>query len=102
MWASAVMIPDTRARQPRDGPMQCGNQPADISVIHRRFKLRASRSPSGAHANPDPPLVRKIASITLASLDTNGPYQGSRSSLRWHTCQLDRCREQRARWRPQP
>jgi len=29
--------------------MQCGNQPADISVIHRRYKLRASRSPSGAN-----------------------------------------------------
>jgi hypothetical protein len=41
------MIPDARSRQPRDGPMQCGNQPADISVIHRRYKLRASRSRSG-------------------------------------------------------
>jgi hypothetical protein len=28
-----VMIPDTRARQPRDGRMNCGNQPADISMI---------------------------------------------------------------------
>jgi transposase len=33
-----VMIPDTRARQPRDGQMKCGNQPADISMIHRRRK----------------------------------------------------------------
>ena len=39
MWASFGMIPDFRTRQPRDGPMQCGNQPADISVIHRRLKL---------------------------------------------------------------
>lgn len=35
----ALMIPEFRARQPRDGPMQCGTQPADISVIHRRLKL---------------------------------------------------------------
>ena len=28
-----VMIPDPRARQPRDGPMKCGNQSADISMI---------------------------------------------------------------------
>ena len=33
-----VMIPDPRARQPRDGQMNCGNQPADISMIHRRRK----------------------------------------------------------------
>ena len=39
MWASHEMIPDFRTRQPRDGPMQCGSQPADISVIHRRLKL---------------------------------------------------------------
>jgi hypothetical protein len=31
MWASHGMIPDFRARQPRDGPMQCGNQPAEES-----------------------------------------------------------------------
>lgn len=39
MWASHGMISDFRTRQPRDGPMQCGTQPADISVIHRRLKL---------------------------------------------------------------
>jgi hypothetical protein len=33
-----VMIPDFRARQPRDGPMNCGNQSAHISMIHRRLK----------------------------------------------------------------
>ncbi len=36
MWASFGMISDSRTRQPRDGTMQCGTQPADISVIHRR------------------------------------------------------------------
>ena len=41
-----AMIPDLRQRQPRDVPMQCGNQPANIRVIHRRHELRASRSPS--------------------------------------------------------
>jgi transposase len=40
------MIPDARQRQPRDVPMQCGNQSANIRVIHRRHKLRASHSPS--------------------------------------------------------
>jgi hypothetical protein len=28
-----VMIPDIRARQPCDGPMNCGSQSADISMI---------------------------------------------------------------------
>jgi len=37
------MISDTRTRQPRDGTMQCGNQPADIRVIHRRFKAAVRR-----------------------------------------------------------
>jgi hypothetical protein len=27
------MIPDARARQPRDGQMKCGNKPGDISLI---------------------------------------------------------------------
>jgi len=35
-----AMIPDTRVRQPRDGPMKCGNQSADISMIHRRYSCR--------------------------------------------------------------
>ena len=79
MWASTAMIPDTRARQPRDGPMQCGNQPADISVIHRRYKLRASRSPSGAILTVTFTPRRKIARDTPASLDAGRPYQ----SLAW-------------------
>ena len=33
-----VMIPDTRARQPREEEMKCGSQPADIRVIHRRHR----------------------------------------------------------------
>lgn len=28
-----VMIPDIRAKQPRDGPMKCGTQSANMSVI---------------------------------------------------------------------
>ena len=39
-----AMTPDPRSRQPRDGPMKCGNQPADIRMIHRRQVPRASRS----------------------------------------------------------
>ena len=42
--------PELRARQPRDGQMKCGTQPANISMIHRRLTLRASRSPSGVTA----------------------------------------------------
>ena len=34
-----TMIPDPRARQPRDEPMTGGSQPADIRVIHRRQTL---------------------------------------------------------------
>ena len=45
MWASATMIPDHRARQSRDGPMNCGNQPANISMIHRRSSPPARRVP---------------------------------------------------------
>jgi hypothetical protein len=75
MWASIVMIPDFRSRQPRDGPMQCGNQPADISVIHRRYKLHASRSPSGAIPAAHTHRARKTARATLVPVDTRGPYQ---------------------------
>jgi hypothetical protein len=44
MWAFCGMIPDLRTRQPRDGQMKCGTQPANISMIHRRQSLHASRS----------------------------------------------------------
>ena len=30
------VISDLRTRQPRDGQMKCGNQPANISMINRR------------------------------------------------------------------
>jgi len=43
MWASISMISDARLRQPRDGQMKCGNQPADISMIHRRSQLPGRR-----------------------------------------------------------
>src|ERR1022692_1343088 len=33
-----AMIPGPRASYPRDGPMSCGDQPAHISLIHRRYK----------------------------------------------------------------
>ncbi len=36
-----TMISDLRQRRPRDGPMQCGNQPANIRVISS--SLPASR-----------------------------------------------------------
>jgi hypothetical protein len=38
-----VMIPDPRARQPREEKMKCGNQPADIRMINRRSHPRTSR-----------------------------------------------------------
>jgi hypothetical protein len=70
------MIPDSRARQPRDGPMKCGTQPANISMIHRRYKLRASRSRSGVRSNPTSLNVRRgSARNALAPIDTKGPYQ---------------------------
>jgi CPA1 family monovalent cation:H+ antiporter len=55
--------------------MQCGNQPADISMIHRRYKLRVSRSPSGASQITSSKHQRSIASNTLAPVDTCRPYQ---------------------------
>jgi hypothetical protein len=41
-----AMIPEIRQRQLRDEPMKCGNQSANIRLIHRRHKLHASRFPS--------------------------------------------------------
>jgi len=67
-----AMIPDTRSRQPRDGPMKCGNQPADISVIHRRYKLRASRSLSGAIPIPGPSTRASSRELTPRQLTGAG------------------------------
>jgi hypothetical protein len=39
-----TMAPDSRVRQPRDVSLSCGNQSTNISVIHRRRTLCASRS----------------------------------------------------------
>jgi hypothetical protein len=39
MWASFGVISELRTRQPRDGQMKCGNQPANISMINRRQSL---------------------------------------------------------------
>jgi len=80
MWASTAMIPDTRARQPRDGLMQCGNQPADISVIHRRSKLRASRSQSRAipsHTHHG----RRLPELCLSLLTPQGHIRTYSDSL---------------------
>jgi hypothetical protein len=49
MCGICVMIPGIRARQPRDGQMNCGNQSAHISLIHRRFTALASRDPCAVH-----------------------------------------------------
>jgi hypothetical protein len=72
------MIPDPRTRQPRDAPMQCGSQPADISVIHRRMKLPCLALPircSQAQPPQDTLRMHKTASIIRATLDKQGPYQ---------------------------
>jgi len=74
-----AMISDSRQRQPRDVPMQCGNQPANIRMIHRRHKLRAPRSPSRVmqqlHNLSTIQAPEPTARIPLAPLDTRGPYQ---------------------------
>ena len=79
MWASFGMISDTRTRQPRDGTMQCGIQPADISVIHRRFKDAAHRvahpGANNAFTHKESKNVKKIARINPAPVDKGGPYQ---------------------------
>jgi hypothetical protein len=69
------MIPDSRSTQPGDGPMQCGNQPEVINVIHHRSALRPSCSPSGATHTRSSTAWRKIASDTLSPVDTCRPYQ---------------------------
>src|ERR1700733_10623019 len=75
------MISDTRTRQPRDGTMQCGNQPADISVIHRRFKDAARRVAHPVRTTPllikESKNVKKIARISPAPVDKGGPYQAA-------------------------
>ena len=52
-WASIVMIPVTRARQPRDGEMKCGTQSADMSVDPSSLQLsHASRFSSACSVAP--------------------------------------------------
>ena len=72
-----AMIPDFRQRQPRDVPMQCGSQPAYIRVIHRRHRLRASRSPVQSDTKPRSFVQTSARSrkIPLEPVDTRGPYQ---------------------------
>ena len=83
MWASHGMIPDFRTRQPRDGPMQCGSQPADISVIHRRLKLLgvALSIRCGKPHRTGESTMRKTARTTRAPLDKHGPYQSLGKSI---------------------
>lgn len=50
-----VMIPVTRARQPREEEMKCGSQSADIRMIHRRSHLSRVALPIRCHALPHCP-----------------------------------------------
>jgi hypothetical protein len=72
-----AMIPGPRASYPRDGPMSCGDQPAHISLIHRRYKSarRVTYTVRLAPSHP-PNAYRGVASANLAPVDRNGPYQG--------------------------
>ena len=45
-----VMIPVSRARQPREEEMKCGTQSADIRMIHRRSHLLRVAFPIRCHA----------------------------------------------------
>jgi len=46
MWASHGMIPDSGARQPRDGPMQCGTHAANVGGICHLGSRRAPLQPA--------------------------------------------------------
>ncbi len=69
MWACSGTIPVPRARPPRDGEMNYGNQSADMSLIHRRhtgprvaFPIRLL--PASPH--------RDAARRSIVLLDTKG------------------------------
>jgi hypothetical protein len=70
-----AMLPDARQRQPRDVPMQCGNQPANIRVIHRRHTASRVAFPVESAEAKVISSRRDIARIPLAPVDTRGPYQ---------------------------
>src|ERR1019366_612471 len=52
------VISDARTRQPRDGQMKCGNQPAHISMINRRQSLPRVALPFRCVIQPIRPLRR--------------------------------------------
>ena len=66
--------------------MQCGIQPADISVIHRRFKDAAHRvahpGANNAFTHKESKNVKKIARINPAPVDKGGPYQSVKCFVR--------------------
>jgi hypothetical protein len=62
------VISELRTRQPSDGQMKCGNQPANISMINRRKAFRASRSPSGVKYHQTKPSTPKTKRGSARSL----------------------------------
>jgi len=87
------MIPDTRPRQLRDVPMNCGNQPAHISMIHRRLRLASRVSHALPNSNALTPCCRldRRGRETLCHLDTLGHIspqfsQGSRGITNYELC----------------
>jgi len=74
-----VMISDTRARQPRDGQMKCGNQSADISMIHRRHDRRRVAFPVRLFNYIERQhMIVKSARKSAVPLDKVRPYQSAR------------------------
>jgi hypothetical protein len=75
MCGICVMIPGIRARQPRDGQMNCGNQSAHISLIHRRFTALASRDPCAVDLKMFNIKARKTVKFMRTLLTSVRPYQ---------------------------
>lgn len=57
-----AMIPASRPRQPREEEMKCGNQPADVRMIHRRSHLLRVAFPIQCHA-----LIFRVSQLFVAS-----------------------------------
>jgi hypothetical protein len=56
MRAWATMISDIGARQFRDEPMNCSDQPANISMTHRRRSPSACRVPPPLRSDQRSPV----------------------------------------------
>lgn len=71
-----VMIPEARARQPRDGAMNCGSQSADISKIIVAYQPRVA-CPLRCWFSKTPKHVKHETQVrqALAALDDYRPYQ---------------------------